>query len=347
MNINNLFSRNKSIVFLSIGDIAVDAFIKLKQAEITEDGNHEHKKICLDFGGKIAFESSTEITGTGNSANSSISISRLGVSSGILTHTGGDHYGNKNREILSKNNVDTRMLINEDGKKTNYHYILWYDHERTILTNHEKYDYKLPQELTSVKTKPEYIYLTSLGENTLGFHQELNEYLNQNPNIKLIFQPGTFQIKFEASILADLYKKTEIFFCNREEAISILKMNESDSNIKNLLSGLKNLGIKLPVITDGPEGSYTYNESNQVIHLPIYPDTKTPLERTGAGDAFASTFCVAKYLGYNNETALMWGSINSMSVCQHIGATEGLLARDVLEKYLKEKPIDWNVNIIL
>ena len=43
----------------------------------------------------------------------------------------------------------------------------------------------------------------------------------------------------------------------------------------------------------------------------------------------------------------MWGSINSMSVCQHIGATEGLLARDVLEKYLKEKPIDWNVNIIL
>jgi ribokinase len=346
MNINNLFSRNKSIVFLSIGDITVDAFIKLKQAEITEDEDHNHKKICLDFGDKIAFESSTEILATGNSANSALSISRLGISSSILTHTGNDYYGIKSKEILKENEVDTSLVVNEDDKKTNYHYILWYDHERTILTNHEKYDYKIPQELTSGKIKPKYIYLSSLGENTLEFHHRLNEYLNNNPDIRLIFQPGTFQIKFGAEVLANLYKKTDIFFCNHEEAISILKTNEANSDIKDLLSGLKNLGIKLPIITDGPNGSYSYDELGQIIHLSIYPDTKPPLERTGAGDAFASTFCVAKYLGYDNETALMWGSINSMSVCQHIGSQEGLLTRDILENYLINKPEGWDIKII-
>lgn len=344
--IKNIFYKNKNINFLSIGDISVDAFIKLKQAEIIENINHDHKKICFGFGDKVAFESSTEILSTGNSANSSIAISKLGVNSSILTHTGNDYYGNKNREILNKNNIDTEMMVNEIDKKTNYHYILWYEHERTILTNHEKYDYKIPDQLINKKILPEYIYLSSLAENTLDFHNQLIEYLNQNPNIKLIFQPGTFQIKFGVDILANLYARTDIFFCNLEEAISILKTDINQSNIKNLLSEFKDLGVKLPVITDGPNGSYTYNELGEIIHLPIYPDTNTPLERTGAGDAFASTFCVAKYLGLDNKTALMWGSINSMSVCQHIGAQEGLLTREILKDYLKNKPVNWDIDIL-
>jgi sugar/nucleoside kinase (ribokinase family) len=233
-------------------------------------------------------------------------------------------------------------MVNDASKKTNYHYVLWYGDERTILINHEKYDYTVSSDLLSGKIKPRYIYLSSLGENTLGFHMALGEYLAKNPDVKLVFQPGTFQIKFGTEALAALYKKTEIFFCNKEEAIHILKV-DANSTIQDLLAGFKKLGVVLPVITDGPKGSYTYDESGAVIHLDIYPDIQPPLERTGAGDAFASTFAAAKASGLDTKTALMWGSVNSMSVCQYVGAQEGLLKKEVLEKYLSQKPSGWEV----
>ena len=346
MNIRNIFQKNKKMDFLSIGDIVVDAFIRLNIGEVIE--TNTSKKICIPFGEKVPFESVTELVGVGNSANASVAVSRLHINSGLLTHTGDDYYGHKNKEVLEKNDVITTLVSTDDGKKTNYHYVLWHGDERTILINHEKYDYKIPEQLTIGKIKPRYIYLSSLGENTLVFHHQLTNYLNQNPDIKLIFQPGTFQIKFGTETLAELYKRTEIFFCNKEEAIKILNAGEGHLDIPYLLAGLKQLGVKLPVITDGPHGSYTYDDlyENRIIHIDIYPDIAPPVDRTGAGDGFASTFAAAKYLGLDNRTALMWGSINSMSVCQYVGAQEGLLSREKLENYLKTKPAHWEVETI-
>ncbi len=342
----NIFNITKKTDFLSIGDIVADAFIKLPAAEIINDNGR--KKICIPFGEKFPFESVTEVCGVGNSANAAVTFARLGMSSTLLSHTGNDYYGKKNIEVLQKDNVNTDLVYLDENKKSNYHYVLWHGDERTILINHEKYDYIIPEKLAKGKIKPQYIYLSSLGENTLDFHQKLNTYLSANPDIKLVFQPGTFQMKFGTENLKEIYMKTEIFFCNKEEAVRILNANETGLDIKSLLLGLKGLGVKLPVITDGPNGSYTYNEfdDNQIIHINIYPDMAPPVDRTGAGDAFASTFSAAKSLGFDNKTALMWGSINSMSVCQYVGAQEGLLTRVKLEEYLKNKPAGWEVEVV-
>lgn len=342
----NIFNKNKKIDFLSVGDIVSDAFIKLSNAEVID--NNSSKKICIPFGEKVPFESVTEVCGVGNSANASVTFSRLDMSSGLLSHTGNDYYGHKNIEVLKADNVNTELVYMEDNKKSNYHYVLWYGNERTILINHEKYDYVVPEKLSKGKIKPRYIYLSSLGENTLEFHHKLNDYLNKNPEVKLVFQPGTFQMKFGTENLKEIYLKTEIFFCNKEEAVRILNTPAAGLDIKSLLSGLKGLGVKLPVITDGPNGAYTYDDfgDNKVIHINIYPDIAPPVDRTGAGDAFASTFSAAKSLGLDNKTALMWGSINSMSVCQYVGAEKGLLTRVKLEEYLKNKPAGWEVEVV-
>lgn len=342
----NIFKRNKKTDFLSIGDIVADAFIKLQVAEVVEKDNN--KQICIPFGEKVPFESVTEIFGVGNSANASVTFARLGMSSSLLSHTGNDYYGKKNKEVLEADNVNTELVYMEDNKKSNYHYVLWYGNERTILIHHEKYDYIVPEKLIKGKIKPRYIYLSSLGENTLDFHHKLNEYLYANPDVKLVFQPGTFQMKFGTENLKEIYLKTEIFFCNKEEAIRILNASETGLDIKSLLLGFKGLGVKLPVITDGPNGAYTYDDygDNKVIHMKIYPDIAPPVDRTGAGDAFASTFSAAKSLGLDNKTALMWGSINSMSVCQYVGAEKGLLTRVKLEEYLKNKPAGWEIEVV-
>ena len=74
--------------------------------------------------------------------------------------------------------------------------------------------------------------------------------------------------------------------------------------------------------------------------MPLYPDPAPPVERTGAGDAFASTFVAALAKGNTLEGALQWAPINSMNVVQHVGAQNGLMEETKLDELLRQAP-DW------
>ncbi len=186
------------------------------------------------------------------------------------------------------------------------------------------------------------MYLSSLAENSLPYHLEIAKWLSEHPETKLAFQPGTFQMKLGIEVLKPLYENTEIFFCNKEESQRILKTPD-EKDIKKLLDGIKALGAKLVVITDDRKGAYARTLEGAYYHVPMYPDTRPPYERTGAGDAFASTVTTALGLGLPFEEALLWGPINSMSVVQEVGAQKGLLSREKLEQFLKDKPEDYKL----
>ena len=68
------------------------------------------------------------------------------------------------------------------------------------------------------------------------------------------------------------------------------------------------------------------------------PRPRAPFERTGAGDAFSSTFIAALSLGLSLKEAMLWAPINSMSVVQKIGAREGLLNRSEIKHFLAHAP---------
>jgi sugar/nucleoside kinase (ribokinase family) len=319
---------------IAIGDITTDAFIRLKDAAVNCDINTENCTLCMRFGDKIPFDFDKIVPAVGNSPNAAVSAARLGLSSTLMAQIGDDRNGEECLATLAKENVNTNFVVKHPGKKTNYHYVLWYEDERTILIKHELFDYKLP-DLDS----PKWIYLSSLGESAGALHDQLAVYLETHPEISLSFQPGTFQMKLGTEKLAKLYAKVNIFFCNLEEAKRILNSTETD--IKKLLDGLRALGPKIAIITDGPKGAYA-SDGTEYLFMPPYPDPKPPYERTGAGDAFSSTITAALCLGLPLKEALRWGPINSMSVVQKIGAQEGLLSRADLEKYLAEAPSDFH-----
>ena len=75
------------------------------------------------------------------------------------------------------------------------------------------------------------------------------------------------------------------------------------------------LRAEVVIITDGPKGAYAFDGTNSYF-TPVYPDGPNAYERTGAGDAFASTTVAALGLGHDLETALTWGAVNSASVVQ-------------------------------
>jgi ribokinase len=328
----------KKIDFLAIGDIVIDAFIKLKDAHVHCKIDSDACELCVRFGDKVPYESVTVVPAVGNSPNAAVCAARLGLRSAIVTNIGDDKHGKDCFDSLKKDKVIVDYVTKEKGKNTNYHYVLWYDIDRTILIKHTKFEYKFPK----IRKAP-WIYLSSMAENSIPYHQEIAEYLKNNPETKLAFQPGTFQIKLGTEKLKDIYARTEIFFCNIEEAEKILGIENKD--ILVLSKGIQNLGPKMVSISDGPNGAYLYF-NNELWHLPIYPDITKPLERTGAGDAFSSTFTAALALGKSPLEAFTWGPINSMSVVQEIGAQKGLLSREKLEEYLKNAPENYTARKI-
>jgi len=333
--------KNKKIELLAIGDIVIDAFIRLKDAHVHCNIDKEGCELCLRFGDKIPYESVTVIPAVGNSPNAAVSASRLGLRSALMTNIGHDKHGQDCLDRLKEEKINTEFVKVENGKITNYHYVLWYDIDRTILIKHESFDRELLKTKAVKKHNiPSWIYLSSMGENSLPFHVEIAEYLKNNPEIKLAFQPGTFQMTFGTEKLKDIYNRTEIFFCNLEEAERILNIQSKDP--LELSKGISALGPKMVSISDGPNGSYFFKE-NELYFLPIYPDIAPPFERTGAGDAFSSTFTAALALGKDPLEAFSWGPINSMSVVQEIGAQKGLLSREKLEEYLKKSPENYKV----
>ena len=329
--------------FLGIGDITIDTFIRLKEARVVRDHNEEKPKLCLDFADKIPYEEKYYIPAVGNVANAAVAAARLGLKSALVANIGNDREGKDCIETLKKENVGAEFVAMNNDKKTNHHFVLWFEDDRTILVKHEKYDYSLPD-----FDEPKWVYLSSFGENSLAFHNKILEYLNARPEIKLAFQPGTFQMAFGKDALAGIYKRSDLFFCNKEEAQRILSPfgrspvggETNESEIKNLLKMILALGPKIVVITDGIKGAYSY-DGKEMLFMRPYPDSKPPLERTGAGDAFSSTFTVALALGMNIRDALKWAPINPMSVVQQVGAQAGLLTRKELEEHLAKAPADY------
>jgi ribokinase len=318
---------------LSVGDIVTDAFIKLFDDKAVSYENEQGKWLAVPFGLKVPFDHVEILEAVGNAANASVSFARLGISTGMVSNVGGDMHGRDMITSLHNKGVDARFVHINPDKKSNYHYVLWYKEERTILIKHEEYEYHWPR--LKPAEIPKWIYFSSIGKNAFEFHDDLANWLEENPDVKLAFQPGTFQIEVGAERLRRLYARANVVVLNREEAGLVTGRDTHDMH--ELFNGMHELGIKVVCITDGPEGAYASDGQNR-FKMPPYPDPAPPVERTGAGDAFASTFVAALIKGNSIEGALQWGPINSMNVVQNVGAQAGLLDEHKISELLQRAP---------
>lgn len=321
---------------LAVGDVVTDAFIKLLDDQATTyKDEHGNKILAMPYGMKIPFDHAEVIEAVGNAANAAVSFSKLGLNAGLVANVGSDAWGRDIINALHTRDVDTRFVHVNQHKVSNYHYVLWYKDERTILIKHEEYDYHWPR--FRANDVPKWVYFSSISKNALPYHDEMIEWLQDHPTVKLAFQPGTFQIEAGTERLKEMYARTEVLVLNREEAVIVTGGKYED--LHDLMNRMHAYGPKIVVITDGPDGAYASDGQNR-FKMPNYPDPAAPVERTGAGDSFASAFVAALAKGATLEAALLWAPINSMNVVQHVGAQEGLLTVDEIEYYLRNAP-EW------
>lgn len=324
---------------LAIGDIFTDAFVKLNddEAKVHKDDDGT-EWLSVKFGQKMPYDYVDIVSSVGPSPNAAVSFSRLGLRSGLMAFMGEDQVGQESLEYLADQRVDTTTIKPEPGAKSSYWYVLRYGADRTMLVKNEDYAYEWvePEEV------PEWIYLSQISPSAWGLHEKLLEYLERNPSVKLAFQPGTSHFRWGTEKLQDIYRRAHITIMNREEAMDVT--GRGYDSIRELAEGLHELGPEIVVITDGPNGSYASYEG-KVVTIPNYPDPAPPYERTGAGDAFASTIVAALAHGETMDKALTWAPINSAYVVQKLGAQKGLLLKRKLLDYLAHAPDYYKVSV--
>jgi sugar/nucleoside kinase (ribokinase family) len=318
---------------LCVGDAATDVFIRLSDEHIRTWDDEQGHWMDLPFGGKVPFEYARTVEAGGNAANAAVGLARLGVPTALAAHLGNDSVGRDMQAALHRAGIDTHLIRLDPGRPSNRNFALWYGQDRTMLVHHEAYDYHWAH--LSPREVPSWLYLSSVGCDGSDYHRQIVDWLDAEPAVRLVFQPGTFQIQQGVQALQGLYARSDVIICNREEAVEI--GGAEHANLAAILESLHALGPDLVVVTDGPEGAYASDGARR-FKVPPYPDPAPPVERTGAGDAFSSTLVAALVKGRSLAEAMAWAPVNAMSVVQDVGAQEGLLDEDGLMQCLKTAP---------
>lgn len=313
---------------LTIGDCAIDQYMRIStDSTMTAADRKGFPEICFYHGSKVpvdAFETSI----AGNALNIAVGASKLGLHAGIYTELGKD--GNSQRIIseLKGFGVETGYCVENANTPTNVHAVIVYGVDRTIFSYHEPRQYKV-----GIWEKPKWIYYTSLGPNFEEFQKELVEYVGKNPEIGVAFNPGTLHLREGLESIKDVLKITDVLFVNKEEAIKLTQ--DAGFSYEDLHKKLQLLGPKLTVITDGANGATAF-DGTTMLRTGIYSDSRAEVDKTGAGDAFASGFLSALFYKKSLREALNWGVVNAGSKIKAVGAIRGILTKEELEKLVSK-----------
>lgn len=312
---------------LSIGDASYDAFVNPTESESLCEVHDKECFICFSYGDKIPVRN-LEFSVGGNAANNAVGTSRLGLKSLIVLTLGGDSVGNLILEKLISEKVDTSFVAREGEGRSNYSTVVNYSGERTIFVYHAPRNYKFPETLPATP----WIYLTSMGESYKPFYDQFANWFKGYKDSKLVFNPGSWQLRAGLAGMKDILSLTYLLYVNRKEAEKITDFGSSEGREKELLVAVSKLGPKLPVITDGGNGSYAF-DGEKFFKCGVLP--VDAFERTGAGDAFGSGCLSAIIKGKPLQEALLWGTVNSASVIGYTGAQRGLLTEKDMPVWLE------------
>lgn len=314
---------------ISIGDARIDNCVHLPKAHLACTINKERCELCLNFGDKIPIDGVKSMP-AGNNNNNAVASVRLKLKTALFVNIGDDANGRLILDQLKKEGVDTRYTVVNKDVPTEQSIVINYQGERTILVYHYPWNYSLPD---LDKTRWVYFSSVSYSFSKTPLVSQIEQYIERT-GASLVFAPGTHQLNYGVKKYPRLLSLTRILIVNKEEAKKILGIDEDKKvEIKRLLKDLLALGPRVVVITDGGDGSYSF-DGEDFYQLGVFPAKL--VEMTGAGDAYATGLLAGFFYGKNLPEAMRWGAANGAAVVEQVGPQAGLLTYVGMQERLKE-----------
>jgi ribokinase len=212
--------------------------------------------------------------------------------------------------------VNTDLVDQKSEHRASYSTILLSpDGERTILNYHGSgMDEDSFGKALGKIDKADWLYPSSLRDYRL-----LTMLVKKAKTIgaKVMLNPAGTELA-QPDKLKAILKDVEVLCLNKEEMQSVVGKGSLEELVKK---GLELCPVV--IVSDGPNGVCA-SDGKTMVKAGMYEDVPV-IDRTGAGDAFASGFLSQWSRGSSLRDAVIFGSANSTSVVSKIGAKAGIL----------------------
>lgn len=300
---------------LSIGKATQDVFLKSDEFDPHTEGEKVYTHLPLGI--KMEVEDVTFSTG-GNATNVAVTLARQGLDAGYMWALGNDPASHTILEVLDAEGVDTSHVTQDDRFQSGYSLILIATNgERTILNHRGKSVDKSGKglKLDSIK-EYDWIYPTSLGFAALDLLRVIVDEADKH-DVKIMLNPAGPELS-EPAKLKTLLESVDVLICNKEEMAMIVAGETCEELALHALHY-----VPVAIVSDGPNGVVA-TDGKTMVRAGMYEDVPV-IDRTGAGDAFASGFLSQWAQGKSLKESVIFASANSTSVVTKVGAKEGIL----------------------
>jgi ribokinase len=337
---------------LTIGTVTVDTFIKADFLKTVTDRKHLSKigfitgqAQCFSLGSKIEIKEPIVEIG-GGAHNAAVTFSRADLKTASLFNVGGDRNGQAVVEEFIRKDIYTLEIVDKD-KETGVAYILLNKSgERTILVYRGSSGDIESSEIPFSKLKAKWAYIAP-GSIPYPVLKKILFHLKKQ-RTKIAINPSKDLIAMGIEKCKPFLEMASVVIINKEEASCLTRV--SFDKKEKIFEKLDKYVPGIVVMTDGKNGA-TVSDGRTIYSCGTFKEKKI-VDRTGAGDAFGSSF-VAGLIETNEqcikgvcssrkiEFALKRAVANATSVIEKIGATPGVLkTREFLsQKRWKKFPI--------
>ncbi|MGE5312522.1 MAG: carbohydrate kinase family protein [Acidobacteriota bacterium] len=321
-------SRGPSV--LCVGKATQDVFLRDDEFDPHCEGS-----VCythLPLGAKLDVSELSVSTG-GNATNVAVTLARQDIATKYLWALGTDAMSEACLRVLDDEGVDTSGVVQDERFKVGYSAVLVAveNGERTILN----FKGVSPQaadieRMLRLQEPVDWVYPSSVG--SLDVLEKVVAWAEKH-GAKVMLNPSGTELS-DSQRLKALLAHVEVLCMNKEEMQQLVEGSTTEELVRHALHF-----CPVVVVTDGREGAVA-SDGITIVSSGLYDQAK-PVERTGAGDAFASGFLSQWIVGKSLRESLVFASANSSSVVLQPGAKAGILQRGVVlhDMPIQERPL--------
>jgi len=308
---------NKQTTILTIGKTVQDVFLKSDEFDPHKEGKVMYTHLPL--GVKMEVEDVTFSTG-GNAGNVAVTLARQGLNVRYMWTLGEDPASETILHDLDREGVDTSPVVQKEQYQAGYSTILIATNgERTILNHRGVSTDKTGKDLDfSAIEEADWIYPTSLANGGVDLLAKLVSHAKK-ADVKVMLNPAGPELA-DPHKLKSILEDIDVLVMNKEEMQQLVEGHTLEELVRHGLNY-----CPVVIVSDGPNGVCA-SDGKTIVSAGMYEDVPV-IDRTGAGDAFASGFLSQWIQGKSLKESIIFASANSTSVVSVIGAKAGILHR--------------------
>lgn len=254
------------------------------------------------------------LEGGGNASNTIVALARLGCGAKILSRVGNDAFGRQCIDLFQKEGVDT-SLLQMDETATPFSVILIDAARSTRTIVH----YSKPKTIHyhfSEDHLEDVDYIYADGRNIHAYKALLLKAHERG--IKIAIEADRKGLGVE-----DYFPYADVVFVSRRFHREYFASGSYEENLEKIIK----VGPKIALTTLGEKGAILKTKE---CFLHQVADAITPVDTTGAGDAFNAAFLYSLLHEYDLKKALSFSTYYATESCKMAGARNGLLRYDEL-----------------